>query len=183
MALLLTEAAKLSNDVPLLTAPQREDAGLQDLQGRLAALRGLVEPLRPADRSCYDADGRIRYDRLAGTALFDDGIRRLIHSADEGRVALMCAEKEPLECHRTLLVARTLAERGVAVAHILDDGRLEDHAAAMDRLLDKFKLPHNGDLFRSRDEAIADALTRQAKRVAYVGGRPPVDGDEWEHAP
>ncbi len=95
----------------------------------------------------------------------------------------MCAEKEPLECHRTLLVARTLAERGVAVAHILDDGRLEDHAAAMDRLLDKFKLPHNGDLFRSRDEAIADALTRQAKRVAYVGGRPPVDGDEWEHAP
>ena len=131
MALLLTEAAKLSNDVPLLTAPQREDAGLQDLQGRLAALRGLVEPLRPAlHRSCYDAD-----------------------------------------------------ERVVAVAHILDDGRLEDHAAAMDRLLDKFKLPHNGDLFRSRDEAIADALTRQAKRVAYVGGRPPVDGDEWEHAP
>ena len=138
---------------------------------------------RPADRSCYDADGRIQYDRLSGTDLFGDGIRRIMHSADERRVALMCAEKEPLECHRTLLVARALAERGVAVAHILADGSLEDHAAAMDRLLDKFKLPHNGDLFRSRDEAIADALTRQAKRVAYVGGRSPVGGDEWEDAP
>ena len=102
---------------------------------------------RPADRSCYDADGRVRYDRLADTDLFDDGIRRIIRSADERRIALMCTEKEPLECHRTLLVARTLTERGVPVAHILDDGRLENHAATMDRLLDKFKLPHNGDLF------------------------------------
>ena len=137
---------------------------------------------RPADRSCYDADGRVRYDRLADTDLFDDGIRRIIRSADERRIALMCTEKEPLECHRTLLVARTLTERGVPVAHILDDGRLENHAATMDRLLDKFKLPHNGDLFRSRDEVIADVLTRQAKRVGYVGEKPSVDGDDWENA-
>ena len=137
---------------------------------------------RPADRSCYDADGRVRYDRLADTDLFDDGIRRLIRGADERRIALMCTEKEPLECHRTLLVARVLAERGVAVAHILDDGRLEHHAATMNRLLDKFKLPHNGDMFRSRDEVIADILTRQSKKVAYVGAKSSVYGNGWEDA-
>ena len=47
----------------------------------------------------------------------------------------MCAEKEPLDCHRTVLVARRLAERGVAVEHLLADGRQEPHAAIEDKLL------------------------------------------------
>ncbi len=137
---------------------------------------------RPADRSCYDADGRVRYDRLASTDLFDDGIRRIMRDADERRIALMCTEKEPLDCHRTLLVARTLAEHGVAVEHILADGSLENHADAMDRLMDIFKLPRHGDLFRSRDEVVADALTRQSKKMAYAGEKRLPAGDDWEYA-
>ena len=83
---------------------------------------------RPADRSCYDADGRVRYDLVAQTEAFDAGIGRVMRHADQRRIALMCAEKEPLDCHRTLLVARALVERGVAVEHILADGGLEAHA-------------------------------------------------------
>ena len=137
---------------------------------------------RPAEQSCYDADGRVRYDRVAETDLFDDGIRRIIHNADDGRIALMCTEKEPLECHRTLLVSRALAESDVAVEHILSNGKLENHDEAMDRLMDIFKLPPNGDMFRSRAEVIADALTRQAQKVAYVGEKLPAGGDVWEEA-
>ncbi len=77
----------------------------------------------------------------------------------------MCSEKEPLDCHRTLLIGQTLAKRGVAVAHIHADGSLETHGDAMNRLLDSFKLPHNGDLFRSREAVIEDAVTRQSQRV------------------
>ena len=51
----------------------------------------------------------------------------------------------------------------------------------MDRLMDIFKLPHNGDLFRSRDDVISDVLERQAKKVAYTGQQPPSDGEEWEN--
>ncbi len=134
---------------------------------------------RPADRSCYDANWRVLYDRVMDTDPFDDGIRRVIRSADEHRVALLCTEKEPLECHRTLLIARVLTERGVAVEHILADGRLENHDTATERLLDMFKLPHNGDLFRSGSNVMADALTRQAQKVAYIGEKPPVYGDRW----
>ena len=134
---------------------------------------------RPVDRSCYDANGRVLYDRLANTDLFDDGIRRVLHRAGERQVALLCTEGDPLVCHRGLLVARELVQRGVDVEHILADGSLENHSAAMDRLMDTFKLPHNGDLFRSRDEVIVDALDRQAKKVAYTGQKPPSDGD-WE---
>ena len=136
---------------------------------------------RPADRSCYDADGRVRYDRVAETMQFDDGIRSIIHAADERQVALLCTEKEPLECHRTLLVARNLIQRGVAVAHILAGGGLESHDDAMARLVESHKLPPNGDMFRTRDDVIAEALERQARKFAYVGEKPPaaISGDEW----
>ena len=160
------------------------------------ALAGLLEDMgigymflggelggRPPDRSCYDADGRVLYDRVAETDGFDDGIRRIIRNADDRRIALMCSEKEPLECHRTLLVARSLAQRGVALAHILADGRLESYDDAMSRLLDIFKLPQQGDMFRARDDVIAEALHRQAQRVAYVGEKPLAGGDVWEDAP
>ena len=137
---------------------------------------------RPADRSCYDPDGRVRYDRVAETDLFDDGIRRIIRAAEQRRVALLCTEKEPLECHRTLLVARALAERGVSVAHILADGGLESHDDAMTRLVAVHKLPPNGDMFRTRDDVIAEALERQARKFAYVGEKPSADRDEWDAA-
>lgn len=138
---------------------------------------------RPVDRSCYDDDGRVLYDRLAETDSFQDGISYVTRHADESRVALMCSEKDPLDCHRALLIAGTLADRGVVVEHILADGVLEAHATAMDRLMDDLKLPRNGDLFRSRDEVIADALTRKASKVAYAGGSPlraAEDAGVWE---
>ena len=50
------------------------------------------------------------------------------------RIALMCAEKDPLQCHRTILVSRHLVEQGVDVLHILADGGIESHADVMRRL-------------------------------------------------
>lgn len=126
---------------------------------------------RPADRSRYDEDGRVDYARLADTDLFDDGIGRVVRAADERRVALMCSEKDPQDCHRALLIARAIEDRGVAVEHILADGSIEKHDETVSRLLDRFKLPRNGDMFRSRDEVVAEALARQAKRVAFVDDR------------
>ena len=127
---------------------------------------------RPPGPSYYDADGRVLYDRVSDTEFFDDGIGQVVRVADERRVALMCAEKDPLDCHRTLLLAQSLVKRGVAVGHILADGGVEDHIAALNRLVDMLKLPPNGDMFRSRDEVIAEAVARQAKKVGYVGAKP-----------
>lgn len=123
---------------------------------------------RPADRSCYDADGQVLYDKVAATDAFDDGISQVIRRADDCRIVLLCTEKEPLECHRTLLVARALAGRGVAVEHILSDGDVEKHSRTMERLVRLFKLPPNGDMFRTKDDAINEAMALQAKKVAYT---------------
>ena len=162
------------NHAPL--AAMLEDAGIE------YAFRGGELGGRPTDRSCYDSDGRVLYDRLAATEPFQDGISYVMRHADETRVALMCSEKEPMECHRGLLIAGALADLGAEVAHVLADGALESHAAALDRLLDGLKLPRHGDMFRSRDEVIGDALSRQARRVAYAGGAQP-SPDEWEPTP
>lgn len=121
---------------------------------------------RSGDRSCY-LDGRVQYERLAQTLVFQGGLDRVLQGAGRYRIALMCAEKEPLECHRTLLVAKVLAEHGQPVLHIHADGHLETHEAAMERLLDVTGVA-KGDLFRSREQLIAEALGLQEQRVAYV---------------
>ncbi len=121
---------------------------------------------RSEDRSCY-LDGRVQYARLAQTPLFRSGIERVMQGAARYRIALMCAEKEPLECHRALLVAHALAGRGVPVLHIHTDGHLETHEASMERLLSKTGVP-DGDFFESREELVARALARQEESVAYV---------------
>lgn len=121
---------------------------------------------RSDDRSCYER-GRVRYPLLARTVLFRQGIERVMTGAKDFRIALMCAEKEPLECHRTLLVARALDNLGVPIQHILADGQLESHRDAMLRLLDLVGLPRE-DLFRSTEELLAEAIARQEEKVAYV---------------
>ncbi len=113
---------------------------------------------RPDDPACFE-DGAVRYDRLAQTALYRDGIERVLRGAAAHRLALMCAEKDPLHCHRALLVSRSLAERGLEVAHILAAGGLEAHDSVMDRLL-AARHPDDG-LFaepKSRAERIAEAV-------------------------
>lgn len=133
---------------------------------------------RSDDRSCYE-NGRVQYVRLARSELFWQGIERVRRGADEHRIALMCAEKEPLDCHRTLLVARALDEQGVEVMHILGDGRLESHRDAMERLLEVTGLPRD-DLFRSRAELVAEALKRQEDKVAYVDEKLVAEGGEFK---
>lgn len=128
---------------------------------------------RSDDRSCYE-HGRVRYDRLARTPLFRDGLARILRGADRYRIALMCAEKEPLDCHRTLLVGHELDKSRVDVAHILANGTLEPHASTMSRLLAEFGLESEDDFFnrhRTRGELIEDAIAQQTKRVGHVKER------------
>lgn len=121
---------------------------------------------RSEDNSHYK-NGRIQYKLLAKTKLFGGSIERVATGANTYRIALMCAEKEPLDCHRTLLVAPALEERGVDIKHIHADGHLESHHNAMDRLLAKAKLPSE-DALMSRQELISEAIAWQGNRVAHT---------------
>jgi hypothetical protein len=90
----------------------------------------------------------------------------VLEGARKYRLALMCSEQEPLECHRCLLVARALAARGIAVSHILPDGRLEAHADTEERLL-RLTGRAEEDLFASRAERLAEAYRQQNRKAAF----------------
>ncbi len=125
---------------------------------------------RAEDRGCY-IDGQVQYDLLARTPLFQEGLTRLTQGIDSHRIALMCAEKDPLMCHRAILVCRHLALRGITAQHILEDGRLESHEAAVVRLLTDLDIPER-DLFRTRDDLLIEAYTRRGQQIAYSEKQP-----------
>ena len=121
---------------------------------------------RSADPSCY-RDGRVQYDLLARTEQFQHGLDRVEAEMKMYRLVLMCAEKEPLECHRAILVARHLSARGIPVDHILADGSLESHADLLNRLIRRLALPER-DLFRGREDVLSEAYKIQESRIAYT---------------
>ena len=125
---------------------------------------------RSDEPSCYE-NGRISYELLGGMPSFQKGLDRVAQGATSHRIALMCAEKEPLECHRGLLVAPAIEARGVSVAHIRPEGGLELHADAMRRLIAMHGMGEALEgqrLFpRSHAERIAEAINRQARRFAH----------------
>ncbi len=131
---------------------------------------------RSEDKTCYK-NGRVQYRRLANTEAFRIGIARVRSGREKNRIALMCAEREPLECHRTLLVGRELVGAGIPVIHIHADGHLESHTDTMNRLLKLVKLPEQ-DLFLSYSELIEAAYAKQEERVAYAEAHSEREADE-----
>jgi uncharacterized protein (DUF488 family) len=121
---------------------------------------------RPSDAACY-VDGRVDYARLARTPAFRAGIARVVTGTRTRSVALMCAERDPLECHRAILVCRGLRRQVPDIVHILADGSLERHADAEHRLvvLTGLEAPH---LFSSKSDLVERAYDRQAARIAFT---------------
>ncbi|MBD2214677.1 DUF488 domain-containing protein [Nostoc linckia FACHB-104] len=141
---------------------------------------------RPSDLTCY-VDGKALYEKIAATQLFADGIQRLIKGAETYKIALMCAEKDPITCHRAILICQKLSSLGLTINHILSNGELENHAALEDRLLElhqlqepelpqqiqlslfeNISLPEPSTMQYSRAESLHKAYYQQGEQIAYV---------------
>ena len=74
---------------------------------------------RPNDTSCY-VNGAVDYDKILESKCFRDGINRVVDGAQKGYlISLMCAEKDPICCHRNILVAHALASQGIVIKHFV----------------------------------------------------------------
>ncbi|MDP3479438.1 MAG: DUF488 domain-containing protein [Desulfoprunum sp.] len=125
---------------------------------------------RVEDPSCY-VNGKVDYARVAENPKFKEGLKRIKNGMEKFRITLMCAEKDPITCHRTILICRNLASKGITIKHILSNGRLEDHKDSEQRLLKFFKLNHP-DMFRSEQQRLNDAYLRQGEKIAYEAAEP-----------
>ncbi len=124
---------------------------------------------RPDDKNCY-RDGAADYGLIAATKLFQSGLDRVIEGSRNYCIALMCAEKDPLDCHRTILVGRNLKNRGVFIRHIHADGHIEDFSLAEQRLI-KLTKQEMDDMFPPPGTA-SDPLERayaiREKEISYA---------------
>lgn len=88
---------------------------------------------RPEDQSCY-VNGKADFRKIASKQWFKEGLSRVLKGSAKYNIALMCAEKDPLDCHRNILVAKNLQDNGATIFHILDDGTIENNKATEQRL-------------------------------------------------
>ena len=88
---------------------------------------------------CLDEQGQVDFERAVKTPLFQQGVERVMKGLERGfRIAFMCSEANPLECHRFSLVSRYFYEQGIDVRHILKDSKLASHAALEKEMIDSY---------------------------------------------
>lgn len=122
---------------------------------------------RPHDKALYQ--GRTAdYERMAESPAVKAGLQRIAQGARTRTIAVVCAERDPLDCHRMLLVARRLSELGLVIRHILVDGSVEEHEQAEHRLLREAGL-ERPDLFApAHPERLAQAYRARSLNVAFT---------------
>jgi uncharacterized protein (DUF488 family) len=119
---------------------------------------------RPQDTTCY-TNNSVDFKKLAKTSFFKEGINRLLNGSKKFRIALMCAEKDPVTCHRNILICRELKRYDVRILHILTDSTIEENEITEKRLLMLHKL-QNDELFRSYEERLEEAYNNQGEKMA-----------------
>ncbi len=119
-----------------------------------------------SDNPAHYVDGKVQYDRLAASDAFKNGIDAVCEGAARQTIALMCAEKDPMQCHRAILVCRHLRGRIADIEHIREDGRLESQEQLEGRLMPRPKVEQLSFLDESAPD-IEMAYARQGNKIAY----------------
>ena len=89
----------------------------------------------PDDRSCYDRDGKVVYDRIREKDFFKEGLQRLINAQENGiKVSVMCSESKPEECHRSKLIGQELLKNKISMNHIISDSIVKSQETVMGEL-------------------------------------------------
>lgn len=128
---------------------------------------------RPEDRTLYSKDGYLDFEKARKSVKFQSAVNNVIKGIQAGNnIVLMCTEKDPIECHRAIMVARTFFERNVDVQHILADSSLQSHDFLNQRLIDMyFPNRYQMSLFASENksdvECLVEAYIYHNKKIGY----------------
>jgi len=125
---------------------------------------------RPIDSRYYRADGLVDYAARRTAPDFLEATDRLTGLLQSQNLVLMCAEEDPLHCHRFLLICPALVQRGIVPLHLRRGAALETHRDAEDRLLQLhgFADVTSNSLFsQGRAAALDDALRLQAEQYGF----------------
>lgn len=152
------------------------------LEGEGVSYLHLGEELggRPDDPDAYLPDGRVNYRARRKSYAFGAGLERLLHELASRALALMCAEEDPLECHRFLMICPELVASGIQPSHIRRGSQIETQETAETRMLESngFGDIAANTLFpEARTEALEKAYDLQAAKFAFRVD--PLAVDRW----
>lgn len=108
----------------------------------------------------------LSFPELAKQPAFDSGCEKIVRSVNAGFVmCLMCAETDPINCHRAIMIGKALKERGLEVRHILPNGALESQTQLESRLL-QTHFPDAGQMSLLDTDPLSNAeMLEQAYRM------------------
>lgn len=122
---------------------------------------------RPTDQSCY-VDAIVSFEELKLSKSFQQGISRLLDGIKKHNIAIMCSEKEAINCHRAILISRVLKEKGITVKHILSETESINQKDLEAMLLKKFEMEKTlFDKASSRQTDIDEAYKKQENLICY----------------
>ena len=125
---------------------------------------------RPLDSRYYRPDGLVDYAARRKAPDFEEAMERLLGFAKTQHLVLMCAEEDPLHCHRFLMICPALVQRGIQPIHLRRGGITESQDDAEDRLLQVhgFADVTSNSLFaQGRAAALEDALRMQSEQYGF----------------
>lgn len=130
---------------------------------------------RRSDKTLYTNEGYLDFEKTAKSSEFISGIKRINKGVEKGlNIVFMCTEKDPIDCHRNILVAREFYKRNYEILNILYDGSIESQKDLEIRLLDMY-FPNRGQLnfidlennLKSIEELVEEAYKLRNKDIGY----------------
>ena len=128
---------------------------------------------RQEDRKYLSTDGRLDFELFRNSPQFMEGYNKVCTGMKKGyRAALMCAEKDPFNCHRSILVAKAFHDSGFEVVHLLPGNITMSQKDIEKRLLEKYQKEDInqcsifGEL-RDENEYIAQAYRKHNETIGY----------------
>lgn len=127
---------------------------------------------RQTQQCYYNSDGYLDFEKFTQSEIFNEGYKKILLGINSGYTfALMCAEIDPIDCHRNIMVAREFYKRGFDIRNIMKDGTLQTQEDIERRLLEKF-FPTRDQLtlfgaVKTEDEFIIEAYKMKNKEIGY----------------
>lgn len=121
----------------------------------------------------YSPNGYLDFEKVANSSRFKKGFYNVVKGVKKGlRIAFMCTEKDPIECHRAILVTNTFYKAGYSIEHIMPDNTIQTQQDINERLLDMYYPNRNQlSLFVSEnlstEQYLLEAYKKQNEKIGY----------------
>ena len=128
---------------------------------------------RPMDSALYSPKGYLDFEKVANSSKFIKGFENVVKGVEQGyRIAFMCTEKDPIECHRAILVTNAFYKAGYCIEHIMPDNTVQTQDDLNNRLLDMYYADRNQlSLFSSdnmsEEQCLIEAYRKQNEKIGY----------------